>query len=117
MFLFILKVLISSIIISTASLLSVKKPGLAGFIIALPIASIIVLVFSYLEFQDKEKTFLFAKSILTGIPISLLFFVPFFLSQTFEMSFWFTWTSGILLIVIGFFLHKYLFHIQMLSIE
>ena len=108
MLLFLLKVLVSSILISIASYLSIKKPGLAGFIIALPIASIIALVFSYLEFEDKEKTFLFAKSILTGIPISLLFFVPFFFNKTFEMGFWFSWIIGILLIVLGFFIHKYL---------
>ena len=108
MLLFLLKVLVSSILISTASYLSIKKPGLAGFIIALPIARMIALVFSYLEFEDKEKTFLFAKSILTGIPISLLFFVPFFFNKTFEMGFWFSWIIGILLIVLGFFIHKYL---------
>ena len=107
MLIFILKIIVSGIIISFASWLSLKKPILSGFIIALPLISIITLLFSYLEHKDKEKTFLFAKSILVGIPASLLFFVPFFFAKSFNIGFWATYSLGIGFLVIGYFIHKY----------
>ena len=61
MFTFGLKVLISGIIIAFASWLSLKKPILAGFIIALPLMSLISIFFSYMEHKDMEKTIIFSK--------------------------------------------------------
>ena len=75
---FALKVFFSGIIIAFASWLSVKKPVLAGFIIALPLMSLISIFFSYLEHRDIDKTVMFSKSILIGVPASLTFFIPFF---------------------------------------
>ena len=76
---FALKVIFSGIIIAFASWLSIKKPILAGFIIALPLMSLIsIFFFSYLEHKDMEKTILFSKSILVGVPASLTFLSPFF---------------------------------------
>ena len=65
---FTLKVIFSGMIIAFASWLSVKKPILAGFIIALPLMSLISIFFSYLEHRDMEKTITFSKSILIGVP-------------------------------------------------
>ena len=108
MIVFFLKVLVSSLVISFASWLSFKKPQLAGFIVALPLVSIISLMFSYIEHKDQEKTIIFAKSIFIGVPASLLFFLHFFFAKTFEFNFWVTYILALLFLVIGFFLHKYL---------
>ena len=108
MFSFFVKVLISSIIISFASWLSFKKPQISGFIVALPLVSIISLAFSFLEHQDKDKTILFAKSIVVGIPASLLFFVPFFFSKMFSLNFWTTYILGLMFLVLGFYIHKFI---------
>tara|TARA_B100000242_G_C43009642_1_gene469381 strand:- start:882 stop:1220 length:339 start_codon:yes stop_codon:yes gene_type:complete len=108
MIIFVLKILFSALIISFASWLSLKKPILSGFIIALPLVSMITIVFSYLEHRDTEKTFLFTKSILLAIPLSLLFFVPFLFSKNFNLGFWQTYILGVLLLIIGFFIHKFL---------
>jgi len=78
---FIVKVFISSVVIAFCSWLAAKKPELAGFIIALPIATLLALPLSHLEWQDKENSVRFAKSIFVGIPISLLFFVPFLVAE------------------------------------
>ena len=77
--LFFLKVLLAAVVIAFASWLSGKKPELSGFIIALPLASLIALVFSYLEHKNPETSITFAKSILIGVPISYLFFYLSFL--------------------------------------
>ena len=102
------KVLLAALVIAFASWLSGKKPELSGFIIALPIASIIAIAFSYLEHKNTENTVIFAKSILVGIPVSYLFFLPFFFAKNFNMNFWLIYGLGIILLLIGYFVHKYI---------
>jgi len=103
-----LKILVASSVISFTSWLSAKKPDLAGFIIALPIASLLVLAFSYLQYHDTKASISFAKSILVGVPVSWLFFLPFFFAEKFNYGFWISYVVGIALLVIGFFLHRYI---------
>ena len=103
---FIAKVLFSAIVISFASWLSIKKPVLAGFIIALPLLSILSIAFSYAEHKNLDKSILFAKSIVIGIPASLTFFLPFFFAKTLGLNFITTYCLALFLLVIGFFAHK-----------
>lgn len=106
MLVFFSKVMVASLLISTASWLSSKKPELAGFLISLPLTSIIALIFSYGEFQDQEKSIIFAKSIFVGVPVSLLFFAPFLVANKFDFGFLTCLTLGIALLVAGYFLHR-----------
>ena len=106
--LFFLKVLLAAVVIAFASWLSGKKPELSGFIIALPLASLIALVFSYLEHKNPETSITFAKSILIGVPISYLFFLPFFFAKNLGMNFWLIYVIGVILLVVGFVLHRYI---------
>ena len=108
---FFAKVLLAAFIIAFASWLSGKKPELSGFIIALPIASIIAITFSYLEYKNTEKSLIFAKSILIGVPVSYLFFIPFFFAKSLNMNFWIIYGIGLLLLIIGYFLHKYIINL------
>ncbi len=108
MVVFFVKVLFSAVIISFASWLSIKKPILAGFIIALPLVSMIAIIFSYYEHNDIEKTVLFTKSILIAVPVSYLFFLPFFFAKSLNMSFLVIYGSGLGLLVVGYFVHKYI---------
>ena len=105
---FIFKIIIAAIIIALASWLSGKKPELSGFIIALPLASLIALVFSYLEHKNPETSITFAKSILVGVPVSYLFFLPFFFAKSLGMNFWLIYAIGVILLVVGFVLHRYI---------
>ena len=108
MMIFILKIIFAAFVIAFASWLSGKKPELSGFIIALPIASILAIVFSFLEHKNTENTVIFAKSILIGVPVSYLFFLPFFFAKNLNMNFWLIYLIGIALLVIGYFVHKYI---------
>jgi hypothetical protein len=105
------KVLLAAIVIAFASWLSGKKPELSGFIIALPLASILALVFSYLEHKNTESSVIFAKSILVGVPVSYLFFLPFFFAKSLNMNFWLIYGLGILLLILGYFVHKFIVNI------
>ena len=91
---FILKILLAAVVIAFASWLSGKYPKLAGFIIALPLATIIALVFSYIEHKNPENTITFAKSVLVAVPVSYFFFHTIFFRKIFKQQFLvnlFTW--------------------------
>ena len=106
MLILISKILISSLIIAFASWLSLKKPILAGFIIALPLLSIISIALSFIEHRDFDKTILFAKSILVGVPVSLTFFIPFFFAKSFGLNFFLTYCLGLFFLFLAFLFHK-----------
>ena len=103
-----IKILISACVISFASWLSHKKPELAGFIIALPLGTLLVLLFSYAEYQDSAASVKFAKSILAAIPMSLLFFIPFLFADKIPVGFWGLYILGVAFLVIGYCAHTYL---------
>ncbi|MBI3315434.1 MAG: hypothetical protein HYZ87_00445 [Candidatus Omnitrophica bacterium] len=107
--LFTLKIVIASVLISYASWLSGKKPVLAGFIIALPLSSLISIIFSYFEYRDMAKLNEYALSILVAVPLSLVFFVPFILNKWLRMNFTLTMVSAVGLLAVAYFIHSSLF--------
>jgi hypothetical protein len=101
-----LKVAIAvSVILGANWLANHAKPGLAGFIIALPVSSMLVLAFSYAEYKDPEASIKFAQSILSAIPLSLLFFVPFLAAKKLPFGYWGVYASGVLLLAGGYLAH------------
>lgn len=74
-------------LIACASWLAGRKPVLAGFIIALPLTSMIAILFSYAEYRDMDKINAFARSIFVVVPLSLTFFVPFLLNKWLKLNF------------------------------
>ena len=103
---FLLNMLLTATVVSFASWLSGTRPGLAGFIIAMPIATLLVLPMSHQQYADPATSVNFAKSIFFAIHMSLLFFVPFLCAEKFNFGFWTCYILGILLLVVGYFLHK-----------
>jgi hypothetical protein len=103
----VVKIIVAAVLISTVSWLSGKKTGLAGFLTALPLTTLIALAFSQLEWGDAKQSVEYAKSVFVAIPVSLLFFVPFLLAQKFQLGFWTCYSSGIVLLAIGYFIHQY----------
>lgn len=84
---FIVKTLAAGALISFASWAAGKKPVLAGFIIALPLTSFLGILFAYLQYRDMDKINRFAMSIVTIVPLSMAFFIPFLLNRWLKMNF------------------------------
>ena len=105
---FVLKTLLAGLIIAFSSWLAGQNPKMAGFIIALPIASLIAIAYTYYEHDNATNTILYAKSILIAVPVSYLFFIPFFFAKQLSNNFWLIYGSGILLLVVGYFIHKFI---------
>lgn len=106
---FLLKTILSAVIIAFASWLAGRKPVLAGFMIAVPLMSMLSIFFTYLEYKDMNKVNQFADSILVAVPLSLFFFIPFFLNKWLKMNFALTYATGILLVPAAFLLHHFIF--------
>jgi len=97
---FVLKVIFSGIIIAFTSWLAGRKPVLAGFIVAIPIVSMLSIVLSYWEYRDMEKINQFAVSIFLAVPLSLSFFIPFFLNRWLRMNFALTFSSALACVLV-----------------
>ena len=102
--LIVLNTLVSALIIGVAAWLSRRYPVNAGFLIALPLATMLVMPLAYLQHRDPDSTFQMARSILVALPITLLFFVPFLMRDRF--SFWGAYALGCALLPLGYFVHR-----------
>ncbi len=103
---FVLNVIVSAVVISFASWLSGRLPSLAGFFVALPVATMLVLPLSFREHGSAEASIHLAQSIFVAIPISLMFFVPFLLADRLNLSFWQAYAFGCAALPVGFFAHR-----------
>ena len=106
----VLKILLSASIIAGISWYAGKNPSLAGFLIALPILSVLAISFSYFQYRDMEKINQFANSIVVSIPLSLLFFAPFILNLWLKWSFFPIIFSGFILLFVGYLIHSRIFN-------
>ena len=107
--LFVAKIFISAAVIALASWLAGRSPRLAGFIVALPLVSILTLLWAYWEYRDTEKINELAFSILVAVPLSLTFFIPFVLNRWLKMSFPLTLALGLACLLGAYLLHSAFF--------
>jgi len=105
---FILKVLISGVVIAFTSWLAGRKPVLAGFIVAIPLVSMLSILMSYFEYRDMEKINQFAVSIFIAVPLSLSFFIPFILNRWLKMNFTLTFTLALLSVAIFYLVYHFI---------
>lgn len=100
----VLNTLVSAVVIGLVAWISRRYPVTAGFIIALPLATMLVLPLAYLQHRDPGSVFDMARSILVALPITLLFFIPFLLRD--RLSFWGAYALGCALLPVGYLAHR-----------
>jgi hypothetical protein len=104
--LLLLKLVIAAAVIAFSSWLAGKRPELAGFIVALPLTTLLALAFTQAEYKDSATSVAFARSIFVGVPVSLLFFVPFLFAERLHLAFWQCYVAGLGLLMAGYFIHR-----------
>jgi hypothetical protein len=102
-----IKVMLSAVVISASSSIAGRRPDLAGWLLALPLSSMLALAFAQLEFEDASRSAAFARSILAAVPLSLTFFVPFVFAERLRLSFWWLYALGVALLSAAFFAHQW----------
>lgn len=106
---FIVNVLISASVISLCVWLAKNSPSLAGFILSLPLSTLLVLAMNQLQNGESGNGVALAKSVFIAVPASLVFFIPFLFSDRFKIPFWVCYGLGVVLLTGAYFVHKYLF--------
>jgi hypothetical protein len=101
---------LGSFLLSACLWVSKTNPILGGFILSLPLTTLITLGISQLQTGKTENTFLLAKSIFLGVPLSLLFFIPFLIAPKLKIGFWPAYVCGIALLFIAYLIHKKFFY-------
>ncbi len=101
-------VALTSVLLSVVLWVSKTNAILGGFIVSLPISTLIVLAFSRIQQGETGNTQLLAKSIFVALPATLTFFIPFLLADRLKLSFWTSYFTGICLLTVSFFIHKWL---------
>lgn len=102
------KTVVAGLLIAFSSWLAGKKPELAGFIVALPLTTLLALAFAQIEYQNPENSVKFAQSIFIAVPLSLLFFVPFLAATKLNWPFWGLYAGGLVLLGAGYFVHQWI---------
>jgi hypothetical protein len=103
---FVLKAVVAGCMVSFASWLAGRAPVLAGFFIALPISTAILLPMAYLESGSFAQTALVARSVAVAVPLTLFFFVPFFFAERLEIGFWIAYPLAFVCLGGGFMVHR-----------
>jgi hypothetical protein len=106
---FLFKVFVSALIIASASQLAEKKTILAGFLVALPLTSMLVMIFTYLGHRDMSRIGQLAASIAVATPLSLVFFAPFLLDKWLKLNFAVSFSLGIALLFLAYLVHSAIF--------
>lgn len=101
-------VVLTTTILSLVLWISKSNPVLGGFVVSLPISTLIVLAISRIQNGESGNTFILAKSIFIAVPSTLVFFIPFLVADKFKLSFWTSYSVGFALLIVSFFTHKYI---------
>ena len=105
---FAINLAVSVLVIVGATWLAKRKPDLAGFVAALPITTMLVLLLSHLDHVSMTQQSRFAKSLLIGVPLSLSFLIPFILAPRLSLGFWSSFALGLVLLAGGYAVHRLL---------
>lgn len=85
--LFIAKLVISALVIALASEIAKRETFWGALLVALPLTSVLALSWLYIDTRDNALVTRFARDILTLVPVSLVFFVPFLLESQTRLGF------------------------------
>ncbi|MBU6374991.1 MAG: hypothetical protein KGQ59_03260 [Bdellovibrionales bacterium] len=105
---FLFKIALSATIIASTSWIAGKNPRIAGWIIALPISSMLALLFAQAEHRDQAKSIEFAQSILISVPLSLTFFVPFLFADRLKLGFFGLYALGVVFLTGSYLIQRWL---------
>lgn len=85
--LFVAKVLVSALVIAAATEVAKRSPFWGALIIALPLTSVLAMSWLYAETRDNALLTQFARDIFVLVPVSLVFFLPFWLEKQTQFGF------------------------------
>lgn len=99
--LFIVKVVVSALVIAVASEVGKRNSFFGALLVALPLTSILALSWLYAETRDNVVVTRLARDIFLLVPGSLVFFLPFLLEPKTGLGFFPNLTAGVVLLAVA----------------
>ena len=99
--LFVVKVLVSALVIALASEVAKRDSFWGALLVALPLTSILAISWLYAETRDNLLVTRFARDIFLLVPGSLLFFLPFLLETRTRLGFLPNLLAGLALLALA----------------
>ncbi len=96
--LFVAKVLVSALVIAAATEVARRSPFWGALLIALPLTSVLAMSWLYAETRDNQLLTQFARDIFVLVPVSLVFFLPFWLEKKTQFGFIANMVLGLVLL-------------------
>lgn len=111
---FLIKTIVSALIIATVSLVSKKSPTIGAIIVSLPLTSILAIIWLFKDTQDSQQVIDLSNSIFWIVIPSLVFFLAlsFFMKQ--GMKFHWSMISSSVITIIGY--NLYIFILRRIGI-
>jgi len=108
---FIIKIIVSACIIATVSEIAKKFPSVGGLIAAMPITTLLSIIWIYYENKDLSLISNFLQSVVIGTVISFIFFIAaiFFIKK--GMNFYLTIILSTAILGISVFIYQKFFHL------
>ncbi len=99
--LFVAKVLVSALAIAAASEVAKRSPFWGALLVALPLTSVLAMSWLYAETRDNALLTQFARDIFVLVPVSLVFFLPFWLEKKTQFGFIANMLLGFVLLAVA----------------
>jgi len=99
--LFLAKVLVSALVIAAATEVAKRSPFWGALLIALPLTSILAMSWLYVDTRDNQLLTQFARDIFVLVPVSLVFFLPFWLEEKTRFGFLANMALGLALLAVA----------------
>lgn len=100
------KIFITALIVAAITEISKKSVSIGGLIAAMPILTIIALVWFYYEKRDNIFMADFTKSVLAGFPMTIMFFIPTIYLFKKGYNFYLVMFVGIVFLAIGAYIQQ-----------
>ncbi|MFC1482690.1 DUF3147 family protein [Candidatus Margulisiibacteriota bacterium] len=100
------KIIVSALIITILSETAKKYTNISGFLAAMPITTLMILIWLYIEKRDVVLLSNFSKSVFWAIIPSLLFFIPPILLFKKGWNFYLVLSISFALLWVGFLIHR-----------
>jgi hypothetical protein len=100
------KIFITALIITAITEISKKSVSVGGLVAAMPILTIIALLWFYYEKKDNIFMASFTKAVLAGFPMTIMFFLPTIYLFKKGYNFWLVLFVGILFLAIGAYIQQ-----------
>ena len=86
--LYLLKTLLSAVIIVLVSEIAGRMPKVGALILSLPIVTVVALIFVWLKEKNLEPIVILSREMFVLVPIGLTLFLPLAFSESLNLDFW-----------------------------